>query len=157
MGGRCLSGNHPPLTSPPHKLDPHFQQAVQVGCQPIVEELLRAGAGVDSRDNNGATPLHWVCEAALGEEAYLGIAGGSLWLFARHKCREYICFCIKMMWAHLPNHKQAVLLICVAGLDEHQNCVLRRDSTPGPLLLYVHDGDPHCLLGSCSGPRCCQG
>ncbi|KAI8464661.1 MAG: ankyrin repeat-containing domain protein [Monoraphidium minutum] len=45
----------------------NVKAAVQVGCLPIVEELLRAGADVGARDAEEQTPLHWACATSGGE------------------------------------------------------------------------------------------
>ena len=41
-----------------------LHKAVQVGCGPIVEDLLRAGADVNATDNKGQTTLHWLAAGA---------------------------------------------------------------------------------------------
>lgn len=50
-----------------------LHKAVEVGSDPIIAALLKAGADVHAGDHNGAGLLHWL--AAFRDEAHLKIAG----------------------------------------------------------------------------------
>lgn len=47
---------------------------MDVGCRPIVDDLIQAGADVNGRDGDEATPLHWAARCK-SEGASLDMAG----------------------------------------------------------------------------------